>query len=223
MVDTSWNTFIQELDAFIERHGHANVSQSATTQFTTTKPYPLGRKVNETRTRYSRGTLTQDRTKQLNGRPGWAWRAAQTQWQQKLDQVGAYYAKHGTLTGMPPNLRQWLLRQRWDAQASKLDPQQLEQLATVTAVLHPESFEDFIAAVETWLQQNPGATTAHIKRREKISTPKHPNYALGARNLYYRRRRAGLEGRTPLSDADAARLEQVPGWSWTGPTTHHNH
>lgn len=216
MAEESWQTFLTELDHYVEQHGHAHVPQTTTTRTVNGKPYPLGRKVNETRYRYRAGALTQDRIAQLRERPGWAWNADAARWQQKLQKTREYHHQHQSLNGVPTALRQWILRQRWAAEAGELTPEQVQQMQAVPGILNTEPLDDFLEAAHQWLQQNPGKTIANLQGRTTVTTPKHPAFPIGKRAIYYRRRRAALEGTHPLTDNDATRIEQLPGWSWSG-------
>lgn len=225
MAEASWLTFLEELDLYIAEHGHAAVPQATTTRNVNGKPYPLGRKVNVTRSRYRAEKLDADRAAQLQERPGWEWDAELARWQQKLGQVRAYYDEHHSLNGIPTALRQWVLRQRWQAKKDKenvkekgvLSPEQVKQLAEIPGILSTEPLDDFVGAAHRWLEQNPGKTMADLQARERVDTANHHGYPVGKKVIYYRRRRAGLDGTHPLPDVDAARLEQLPGWSWVGP------
>lgn len=217
MPDTSWDMFLAHLDTYINGHGHGHVPQAFTATQDNAKPYPLGRKVNEARTRHRNGTLSNERTKQLNDRTGWTWDSAHAQWMTKLEQAQAHHTQHGTLTGAPKALHQWILRQRWANQANNLSPEKQEALTAVPGLLHPESLDDFIAAAKTWLAQNPGSTMADVKRRDRVDTVKRRDFPLGAKTFYYRRRHTGKEGRHPLPAAHAQQLEQLPGWTPTTP------
>lgn len=210
--EESWHQFLTELDTYVDEHNHSRVSQHTTTP----SGYPLGRKVNEARTNYNADRLTLDRIKELNARPGWAWNANRGRWLDQFDRVAAFYREHQSLTGLPSAQRQWLLRQRWAQDHNTLDSEQQRLLDQIPEAHAPrDTVEMFIDAATQWLQDHPGSTLADVTGPSIIEHRGKP-YPLRKRMIYYRRRRAGLEGTHPLPEQDVARLEELPGWNWDG-------
>lgn len=221
VTEASWQTFLQHLRRYVDEHGHARVPQKATLEGDT-GPVALGRQVNTVRGRYRNGDLEPARVDQLEQLPGWAWDADSARWQDQLAKVQAWHAEHGTLTGMPARLRQWLTRQRAAYDDGELTDDQVARLNSGPRLLRLRGLDLFLAAAQIWLQDNPESTMADLTRHTpsaglpgSVVELDDQRVDLYRRAIYYRRARAGLESANPLSDDKAARLEQLPGWTWT--------
>lgn len=217
----TWPTFIQLLQAYADEHGHTRVPQNETVLLDG-REVALGRRVNQTRTRYRAGKLTPDQVAQLEQLPGWVWDALgpatrAARWDATFAEIDQHRTEHGDLTKLPQRLRQWLLRQRRAAQAGQLDQDRVEILLQLPGGIQTPGrsrVEHFAGAARTWLQAHPGSTIADLPRDGAVVHYQGQDVDLYRRALYYRRRRAGLEGSRPLPDNEAKILQQLPGWTW---------
>lgn len=218
----AWPTFIQLLQAYANEHGHTRVPQKETVLLDG-QEVALGRRVNQVRTRKRAGKLTPAQVAQLEQLPGWTWDALEpaadraARWDATFSEVEQHQAQHGDLTKLPQRLRQWLLRQRRAAQAGQLDQHRVQVLLQLPGGIQTPGrsrVEHFAGAAHTWLQANPGSTMADLPRDGAVVHYQGQDVDLYRRALYYRRRRAGLEGSRPLPDSEAQVLEKLPGWNW---------
>ena len=74
MTTSSWQERFGQLQAFVEREGHARVPQG----YETEDGVKLGHWVATQRKSYRRGKLSPERQKALESLPGWEWNARGT-------------------------------------------------------------------------------------------------------------------------------------------------
>jgi len=211
----TWARFLAELDAWTSAHGYARLHQAITIVATDGSDYPLRARVMTARSAYRRGTLSPDRIRALESRPGWTWEGIfnATTWTSNLNATRAYIGEHGTLHGISvknPSLSRWLRRQ----QQSSLTDLQQSQLADVLAEAEqpPSTSAQLVDLIRDWLTANPQRTASDITY-DTIHVVDGQIVLLGRRVFYQRdRRAAGL-----LTRDDAASLEALPGWSWRSP------
>lgn len=212
---TPWPTFVKLLGAYAQTYGHTNVPQKFTLEHDG-QTVALGRKVNQARTRYAAGRLPEQHIADLEQLPGWSWNAEQAHWETTMTKIERHLGKHGTLRGLPEVARLWLIRQRKAATEGALTA---EQAARVTALDQSRTIgrsrvSQFVDAAQLWLQQHPGTDLTDLARGSTIDTPQGRTIDLYRRAIYYRRRKAGLEGTNPLTADEVAQIEQLPGWTW---------
>lgn len=218
----TWPTFIALLEAYAAEHGHTRVPQKETVLLDG-QDVALGRRVNQTRTRYREGKLRPEHITELEQLPGWVWDALErpstkaARWDATFTEIEQHHADHGDLSRLPQRLRQWLLRQRRAAQAGDLDADRVRVLLQLPGGIDTPGrsrVEQFAGAARAWLEANPGSTISDLPRDGALVRFQEQEIDLYRRALYYRRRRAGLEGSRPLPDHEAELLEQLPGWTW---------
>ncbi|WP_114905817.1 helicase associated domain-containing protein [Ornithinimicrobium murale] len=229
----NWPSFLAALDDYIAEHGHTRIAQDTTVPLKG-QDYPLGREVNLARRQHAEGTLAKKHQAQLERRPQWRW---DTRWNSRLDrwdstadEISNHVKEHGN-RALSPRLNEWLRRQRRAHHDGQLTDAQSARLGTIPGTLLDASgqpldptqvgrrsqVDQFIAAAQLWLAQNPGKTLADVTTATRVNLDDGKAMPLYKRVIYYRYRRAGREGTHPLSEQDAERIEQLPGWSWSGP------
>lgn len=230
----SWSTFLVALDDYITTYGHTRIAQEATTDLDG-QDYPLGRDVNLVRRQYAEGTLAARHVTQLERRPEWRWDTRWTarlnRWDATAEEIATHVNEHGTRS-LSPRLTEWLRRQRLAHHQGQLTDAQSERLSSIPGALQdtagnpvlptkqvgrPSQVDQFISAARKWLADNPDKTLEDVTTATRVAIEDGAPIPLYKRIVYYRYRRDGREGSRPLSTEDAQRLEQLPGWSWTGP------
>jgi hypothetical protein len=88
--DVAWDNFLAVLDCFILREGHARVPARHFEG-----EFPLGARVNNTRTTYKAGRLNAARAVQVSGRAGWAWSAHEVAWGNFLAVLDCFILREG--------------------------------------------------------------------------------------------------------------------------------
>lgn len=230
-----WAAFLAALDTYFAAHGKPRIAEDVTIEVNGTH-YPLGRDVHLLHRQWAEGTLPPSQATQLERREHWQWDTRTipllARWNATTDEAAAHLNEHG-LTGLPPRLRAWLRRQRRAHYDGALTDTQSARLASLPGILQDNrgrpldpsqsgrgrrsQVDQFIDAALTWLAENPGKTLQEVNTATRVDTGDGKTIPLYKRIIYYRYRRAGKEGSRPLSDQDAARLEELPGWTWQGP------
>lgn len=139
------------------------------------------------------------------------------QWQDHLQRAVDYQTAHGNLLGLwhtDQQTMRWIQNQRVAEERGRLRNDRRQQLDR----LLPDWREDhrtyavrrYVHHVQQWLADNPGATVADIRRRDKLEVDGEV-INLGRQTSHYRtRRRQGL-----LDDAIREILDEL---EWPDPT-----
>lgn len=201
---------LDEVRWWVWEHGDATVPSRALGRVRDGRPYRIGAQVTATRSAYRHGRLSAREAAAFEALPGWTWDHVHDTWRAHLDDV---------LTRWPLLLtsedRRWLALQR--GKFERLPKERQALLEAVPGLLEYKGnrrVDQFIEAVTRWLSENPGKTTYSIGYRDEVKV-RGQVVQVGRKVTYYRRRYAGLEGRRPLAAAEIARIEALPGWTWS--------
>ncbi|MEV4440452.1 Helicase associated domain protein, partial [Streptomyces sp. NPDC049577] len=187
--DLPWQRFLDELRAFKSELGHVLVPQT----YTSPTGYPLGQKINHTRS--NRHRVPEHVRRTLDGL-GMVWDTRDLRWQQLYAACQQYAAEHGDLLvpgsyctpdGYPLGKR--LQRVRRNATQGRLDPAERASLEELGMSFDEESttWKKFIAACDRYVAEH--GSLAGVEKEYVDET----GYALGSRISYYRNLHAGTK------------------------------
>jgi len=217
-VDPQTAALLAELADWVAEHGSAEVPQSGRSRLDPPGERPLGKRLYYARSKYARGTLPAPVARALERFPGWTWTPYQATLDRHLAALDSHFRVQGRTTrlGLPADTYSWLNSASHRGYTG-LPPDVVEQLrALVLEPVRGQGTARFLSAAQTWLSEHPDLTMADLRARD-TTTLDGQVYALGAAARTYRSRAAGDPNRAPLSKAERADLERLPGWTWTPP------
>ena len=205
--DDSWQEFLRELRAYLERERHGHMHHRHVTE----SGYPLGKKVSYYRTR--RRKLPPDRVVELESMPGWSWDNKEDAWQEGLDQLRAYVAREGHarvpssyVTDSGHQLGRWVSRQRTQHRKDKMPADRVVELESIPGWT-------WSTKEDAW-QEGLHQLRAYVDREGHARVPSSyvtdSGHHLG--KWVSRQRTQFSNGK--LSADQAAELESLPDWSW---------
>lgn len=199
----SWDWWLEQVDAYVELHGTADVPTTATTG----AGHNLGRWVDAQRQSHKNGRLSAERVAALQARPGWHWGVRQDdRWWANHAQLSAWVRDQGSLPSVrrdsnatEVSLAHWAGTQRARHRAGRLAQDKADALAalpgwhwTITA---PPNWSKRADELRAWAAVHPGTPITNATTGFRwVST---------LRNAH----RAGR------LDLDVSRvLDGIPGW-----------
>lgn len=203
-----WDFWLGLLIDYVEKHGDSYVPASYTIS-----TYRLGQWVNTQRTKYRNGLLEKDRIDRLEAVSGWTWSQLDEVWNSFFDLLSEYADEHGH--SAPPNepkqyngknLVSWVNTQRARYTKGKLESDRinrLEKLPGWTWTPKEDSWQTWFQLLESFAlshghSQVPGSSLINGKPLGRWVSKQRARY-----------RRGNLERDR------VARLETLPGWSWS--------
>jgi superfamily II DNA or RNA helicase len=202
----SWEFWFGLLERFVAREQHAHVPQKHLED-----GHPLGTWVNKQRIAFHGRVLEADREARLQTLPGWIWSSAAAAWEEGFRLLERFVAREGH-ADIPSahvedgyRLGRWVGRQRGWYRARKLDPQwvtRLEELPGWEWDALEAAWDKGFAHLEHF-----------VARNEHASVRFHyfeGDYPLGR---WVAKQRLAFSDRR-LPPYRAARLEELPGWTW---------
>lgn len=217
-VDPQTAALLAQLADWVAEHGSAEVPQSGRSRLDPPGERPLGKRLYYARSKYARGTLPAPVARALEGFPGWTWTPYRATLDRHLAALDSHFRVQGRTTrlGLPADTYAWLNSASHRGYTG-LPPDVVEQLrALVPEPVRGRGTARFLAAAQTWLGEHPDLTMADLRARDTTALEGQV-YVLGAAARIYRSRAAGDPTRAPLSKAERADLERLPGWTWTPP------
>ena len=206
---------LDEVRWWVWRHGDARVPVDTDGRMVGEHTSRLGPRITKVRAAYRAGALPPAVAAQFERLPGWTWDHVNDTWRARLDDV---------LTRWPTRLtsedRAWLALQR--AKFDRLGEKYQSALRGVPGLLGYQGnhrVAEFIEAVHAWLSAHPGQDTSTLQYGATVKV-RGQVVPVGRRAGYYRRRYLGKEARQPLTDAEVAAIEGLPGWSWEQSSQH---
>jgi len=205
----SWEFWFGLLQRFIEREGHANMKSDHLED-----GHRLGPWVHGQRRNLVRGLLAPDRVARLEALPGWTWDARGEWWEEGFDYLQRFIQREGHAQ-VPKDhyedafgLRQWVQSQRTAYLYEELAPARIARL---------EALPDW-----TWsaLGDKWGEGFGHLQRfaeREGHTRVPHDHVEKGYRlGQWVSVQRVRLpHARSPGAADRMARLDALPGWTWS--------
>lgn len=122
LITEQWEQNFNQLLNYVEHHGHARVPQ-----YYTVDGLRLGMWVVAQRNRYARGTLEDNRVRQLEALPGWTWGPRADQWEEGFRRLAEYVKHNGDARVSQGEivdgfkLGAWAKRQRYDKDSLDTD------------------------------------------------------------------------------------------------------
>jgi len=206
--DASWEEGFLHLVAFVEAHGRQPRQKE------TYAGYRVGAWVVHQRHATvgprARSTMTPARIERLEAVPGWVWDTNEAAWTNGLARMQAFSKVHyrpGELLRIPQGaLSSWATGRRMEHSQGRLAPDRVAALEAIPGWVwdvRDAKVEAAVAAVGEWLA------------RERARDPLHDQRLNGVpvRSWIMRWRREQEAGE--LDPVLAARLESLPGWSWS--------
>jgi hypothetical protein len=205
-----WRDGLAVLLAYVEREGHANVPWEHVEQ-----GFALGQWVGAKRAQHRRGRMSAAREHVLAGLPGWTWDAVEESWETGYQRLPAYRDREGHIR-VPTHYRDddgyplgvWVRSHRrcgggrrtiTDAQRSRLE------------ALPGWSYD---AVKDVFWERAAAAFEAYVARQGRCDTPRHHREDDINIDAWSKQQRAKYH-RGELAPHRVARLEAVPGWSWS--------
>ena len=206
--DDLWEEGFAALEDYVERHGTARVPKDSYVN-----GVQLGAWVSSQRGEYKKGQLNAERSSRLEALPGWTWNTRKDRWPYWYELLKKFVAEHGhtrlsavqTYEGL--RLGQWVAQQRHHWNKGTLTPDRillLEEFPDWIWDALSEQWEDGYRHLQKYSKQHGDALVSQSYRCDD-------GYKLGqwvtvVRSDY----RSGN-----LSAEREARLQSLPGWSWT--------
>ena len=200
---------LDEVRYFAWKNGHADIAQHMTGRMKRGREFPLGARVSAIRTAYKQGRLPRKVAAEFEHIPGWMWDYLESTWRGRFDSVVSRWPDRTTSDD-----RAWLTVQR--RRFEQLRPEWQEAMREVDGLLEPHRFSrvpEFLDAARLWLAEHPGQSMADMSYSAVVMLD-GTMVNVGRRVTYYRRRKLGLDGSTPLPADEAREIESLPGGSW---------
>lgn len=205
-----WQDRLAVLLAYVEREGHANVPWEHVEEGSA-----LGKWVGAERAQHRRGRMSPARGQVLTGLPGWTWDAVEESWETGYQRLLAYQAREGHIRvpthhrdddGYP--LGTWVRSHRRSGGGRRTIT---DEQRTRLEALPGWSYE---AVKEVFWERAAAAFEAYVTREGRCYTPRHHREDGININAWSKQQRAKYH-RGELASDRVARLEAVPGWSWS--------
>jgi superfamily II DNA or RNA helicase len=202
----SWEFYFGLLERFVEREGHARVSDAYRED-----GHPLGNWVHNQRAFFTRGKLEDTRRERLEGVRGWVWDAKEAAWNDGFTRLLDFVERegHARIPGGHREdgyrLGEWVGVQRSAYRKKKLDPKRRARLEAVpgwTWDTLEAAWEAAFARLQRFVQREGHARVPQATHED--------GYHLG--RFVAKQRRAYRNGK--LDTPRRARLEALPGWMW---------
>jgi superfamily II DNA or RNA helicase len=207
--ESQWEEGYRRLEQFVHRHGHARVSKRFVEE-----ELSLGPWVNMQRNRYRDGELAADRVVRLEALPGWSWNENESRWDEGFrhlsdfvdrnghPQVGPKYVEDGYRLG------QWVAVQRASYRRGNLTSDRANRLESLSGWTWTPRDELWESGFEH--------LCAYSKREGHALVPGH-HMEDGFRLGQWVNNQRGLyrSGAVRLTADRIAKLESVPGWTWS--------
>ncbi|MBX7433783.1 Helicase associated domain protein [Mycobacterium sp. Y57] len=203
-----WEEWFAELQVYVTEHGDSRVPDS----YATESGSPLGNWVGVQRALHAKGKLGADRADRLASLSGWNWEPVSAQWEEGFASLEAYVAANGNARvsfdytaadGYP--LGRWVARQRSSFRDSRLASERvarLERLDGWSWRANEDRWEEGLKHLVAYIARNGDARV--------LGDCVVDGFALGRWVLKQRTR----HGKGELEIDRAARLADLPGWSW---------
>jgi len=202
-VTASWNFWFGLLEVFVEREGHANVSQV----YKTEDGYRIGRWV--AHQRRAKDSMSLDRKARLEALLGWSWADQAKQWNEWFNYLQEFMECDGHVK-VPQNYKtkNGYLLGRWvNAQRTGKDNLSVERRTRLEA-LPGWSWADQSKQWDEWFNY----FQEFVEREGHGMVPQNykteGGYRIGRWVAHQRRAKDGLPAERKT------RLEALPGWSW---------
>lgn len=204
-----WEDALRVLAHFVAREGHANVPFEHIED-----GVPLGTWVGAKRAQYQQGRMPADRVATLSATPGWVWDAVEDRWESGYLSLLAFYGTHGHIAvptehsdenGFP--LGSWVRSHRRRGGRRTMTAGQRVRLEAVPGWSYTSPLD---AAWDAALE----AFEAFAQREGHCRPPRHHREEGVALDAWSKQQRTRYH-RGALRRDRVARLEAVPGWSWS--------
>ncbi|MGN7779031.1 Helicase associated domain protein [Mycolicibacterium sp. 22603] len=207
-----WNEGLRQLLDYVDSYGDARVPLDYNVD-----GFRLGQWVNVQRDRHAKGKLNNERSDQLEGLPGWAWKPLNAQWEEGFERLLAYVDTHGDAC-VPQsyvddgfNLGNWVGLQRSRNSKGSLDPdrrQRLEDLPgwTWRAMNYDAAWEKGLRRLRNYIEHHGDSLVpqSHVV----------DGYRLGSWVTVQRHKR----NKGTIEPERERRLDALPGWAWDART-----
>ena len=205
--EDAWEAGFAALRAFVEREGHYRVPLDHVES-----GYNLGNWVSNQRSLFATGRLAEERVAQLEALAEWTWNTRQDAWEESFKLLRAYVSRKGH-AGVPTDhvesgfkLGAWIRQQRTSYKSGKLEPQRVARLEAQLGWLwdaNNAAWEEGFAALSEFVEREGNARVPadHMESGLKLG-----NWAPQQRGLYKANK---------LAANRVARLESLPGWTWS--------
>ena len=202
-----WEDAYARLRRYSEREGNSRVPSG----YRDADGFKLGPWVTTQQVR--RGAMSEDRARRLEALPGWTWERKDASWQEGFAALQRYVARVGHARvpqahredGYP--LGNWVVTQRQLLRRGKLDHERRSRLEATTGWVWDTREEAWEEGSEHLLRFVDREGHSRVPQSYKDSD----GYALG--RWVHKQRQAYQEGK--LDPERRARLEALPGWSWS--------
>jgi hypothetical protein len=206
--DARWDQHFAALAAWAASEGHARPAWHVEHD-----GIAIGKWVITVRSRYRRGTLTEEQKTRLDSLPGWAWKARDARWERGFEVLLRWVDAHGTalvpygtkVDGFA--LGAWVTKQRSFDERGALDPDRRAALGALPGWrwdVHDEGWE---AAYEA---------LAQYREEEGQGLPPKGRRVNGIDVRAWVMRQVSAYKAGKLSRERTRRLEALPGWRWMG-------